>query len=517
MIPGSLATSGKLRRMPFAYRPRKPTEPAGRSGGGRTTLLAAELGDRSRAQVALTIARRLVEVSRRDVVLLSDLAPVRAMAGALEPVPLDRRATYDLLVVQEGETEIRLSPRMIGLLASLRLASTRRVAPNGGTRVYSRPREPGASRALFVFPGVFAPPRIGSHQRAFSTVLDLIEAGWDVDMLVKDGRELNPRVRNHLALLSPRVETYEGAGPAGAELAHEDREAADVDDVARSLVAGMVRTAGYKLIVVSFPWMVSILDGLDTGDARIVCDTHDVVSNRQRELAGDGAGETFAARERAYLSRCDAVLAISRSDAGLFETQLGLSNVVVHRLTYHPVDAAAEWRRTGGPLRFGFLGSDMEANRRALKLTMEEWWPAIEAFSPESRLVVAGTVARSKEVSPYVILRENVVNAGFVENLAEFFASIDVLLAPTTVRAGVNIKNVEALLHRRVVIANRLGAESLAPLVLPTVCESAAEVTALVARIDRNEPELTAAIERSFDEAAAYHAKPAPSLWAKGA
>lgn len=557
--------------MPFAYRLRKPAGAPRQRHSDPPAILVCDLGRPESRDLALTIATQLMETARRDVTLLSDLACVDA-SETLEPAGLDRTPVYEIFVAVENNRPMRLSSRLISAVVGLRISTVRRIGAKGRHGAYSRPAEDGTRRALFVFPGIFAPPRTGSHQRAFSTLLDLVEEGYDVDVLVKrTGRRLLDRVKPYLDLASPRVVSYEvdrsrtaepeppapapeepepepTARPAGVFAALRarfatapakpenalpapkeappppakpfmlEREAEDVDEAARALVAGMIAEGGYRLVVVTFPWMVSLLpDPLPQG-VRLVCDTHDVITNRRRELAEDGdpiGDEALSlAAERAALAKCDAALAISKSDAKLFEETMGLSNVVVQPLTYHLGEPPLEWRSGGRALTFGFLGSDMPANRRALQFIMTRWWPIIERFSPESRLVVAGAISTSGAVSPYVILRRNVTIAGFVEDLNAFFGSIDVVLSPTIVQAGVNVKNVEALLRRRPVITNTLGAKSLAPLTIPTRCESDEGFLNILRKLDRNDPGLMAELEALFGEAVAYHSKPMRLGWA---
>ena len=504
--------------MPFSYRLRQTHDAGRRDGRNTSTLLAADLGVAFEAKRALRIARQLVDVTGRRVTLVSDAPASALVADELVPATIDRLALHDLMVAAGPGEEVRLSARMISVLSALRLATARRINGRGKVRAYVRPTEEAGKRALFIFPGVFTPPRIGSHQRAFSTVLDLIEDGYDVDLLVKRrGAKQMERTRNYFALLSGRVSSYaienapDDDEPCGNSF--EEREAHDIDDRAKALVRDLVRNARYDVLLVSFPWMVAILDGVETKGARIVCDTHDVISNRWRELS---SGEAEAqpdcggtrGRERDYLGRCDRVLAISRSDAKLFENEVGLTNVTVHPISYYDSEPVTHWRSTAGPLIFGFVGSDMEANRRALEFIMQRWWPIVEAFSPESRLVIAGAIADSPAVSPYLILRENVSVAGFVDDLDLYLDSIDVMLSPTLVKAGVNVKNVQALLRRRPVITNGLGAASLAPVEIPTRCESDRAFHNLVRKIDRRDPGMMAALDACFNEAARYHSKP---------
>lgn len=508
--------------MTFAYRLRKRMVEFDRAQPGAPALVVCDLGDEAAARRAIEVAQKLDTASKRKVVLLSD-ASARG-GGALEPAVLDLKPFYEAFVVSSGEPRIPLPGRLVSVLGNLRLHGVRGIDPHDIVAAYARPFDENAKRALFVYPGMFAPSRNGAHQRAFSTVLDLIEDGFAVDIVVKRS-SLRQFERNaHVfALMSANVYSYEMvdrlAPPAagGLPASFDERLAGDVDAAAQALVARLAAETRYDLVVVSFPWMVRILDEADLKGARVVCDTHDVIFNRRREFlgaAGPLPGDAeMRTRERQSLEGCDAALAISESDGKLLREELGLKNVVVQPMAYYPAEPVAEWRAARGALRFGFLGSDMEANRRALDHVMRHWWPQVERFSPESRLYVAGAVARAPALWPYQALRNSVVPVGFVEDLGAFFDGVDVLLAPSMVQAGVNIKHVEALLRRRVVITDSLGAQSLKPLSLPTSVSTAGEFIDLIKRIDRNEPDTMAALDRLFREAAAYHGKPRRLSW----
>ncbi|QZO01466.1 glycosyltransferase family 4 protein [Chenggangzhangella methanolivorans] len=523
--------------MPFAYRLAGLDDEQPQAPDRRATLVICNLGEKLAAQRALKIASELGTTSGRDVVLLSETRAQKGdgLLSTIEAATLDRLAAYDVLIAIDRNERASLSGRMISVICSLKVVNIRRINPRGKTRQYVRPPREGAKRALFVFPGVFAPPRIGSHQRAFSTCLDLIEAGFDVDVVVKrQGLKRIDRVR-HYSCSSPIGSRPTRRG-ARRRLRRQATRRPPRRRSSRSPPRLFVRAAqGQRRSTIApsrcsprwrrrpattwwwcrFPWMLSAVEDVDLNGAKLVCDT--MTSSRTASASSPTPPRRRprpkAALERDLLARCAAVLAISRSDAKMFRAKLGLDNVVVHPLSYYPTETIAQWRSMGRPLVFGFIGSDMEPNRRALQHVMSNWWPAIEAFSPESRIVIGGAIALSPSLSPYVLLRENVTVAGPVEEVGQFFDQIDVLLSPTVVQGGVNVKNVEALLRRRPVIVNTLGARDAA-LVAPTRCETTDGLVALLKKIDRGDPAMLAAIDQLFEEAAAYHGKPGLLEWA---
>ncbi|MGA0532453.1 glycosyltransferase [Hansschlegelia sp. KR7-227] len=503
--------------MPFAYRLRRSGQADPERRDETRTLLAVDLSSAPGAAKALAAAEAIREEAGRDAWLLSERPALGGEAGlGLEPALLDRRRPYDLLLLDGDDGPHALSTAEISVAANLDLASLRRIDVENGVSDYVRPAPPGAKRALFVFPGLFAPPKVGSHQRALSTALDLIDSGYAVDVVVKRADPADfARSEPYLRLLAGAVHGYAGGeargflrakrraidaaawalGLSAPPPSFEEREARDVSASGQALIARLIAQGAYDAVVTSFPWMVALVETGEGTAPKLVCDAHDVVSNRGRALGGALAGLAFPEattrrREQALLGRCDTVLAISETDKALFERRLNLANVRVHPLSFRATEPTLAWRNLAGPLRFGFIGSGMAANRQALALVLKEWWPAIERFSPDSTLTLAGPVTQARQVAPLFLLRRNVESLGIVDDLGKFYDRIDVLLSPALVQPGVNVKNVEALLAGKIVIANALGAESLLPLALPTVADGADAVIALLRRLERRDADL---------------------------
>jgi hypothetical protein len=223
------------------------------------------------------------------------------------------------------------------------------------------------------------------------------------------------------------------------------------------------------------------------------------------------------AREAAALRRADGVLAISDRDLEVFRRDYGVDGAVNLPVGYLGGGAAARPRAAVTPLRFGFIGSGMEANRLALEALLRHWWPAIHRFSPMSRLLIAGRIAEDPAVEDRAFLRDEIALLGPVDFASRFYGEIDVLLSPVAIPGGLNIKAVEALLHRRIVITDGLGARPLRPLELATRVGSGggegaegagdragegAELVALLGRIEDRDPELMRRIAANFREAA---------------
>jgi len=109
------------------------------------------------------------------------------------------------------------------------------------------------------------------------------------------------------------------------------------------------------------------------------------------------------------------------------------------------------------PFRVGFAGSFAHPpNVEGLTWFLDCIWPRIIKTIPEARFVVAGRnpphalVARSDTTVEF---------AGFVPDIAEFYASNSVTVVPLLSGGGVKVKTVEAMLAGSAVVSTPIGIE----------------------------------------------------------
>jgi len=176
----------------------------------------------------------------------------------------------------------------------------------------------------------------------------------------------------------------------------------------------------------------------------------------------------------------DYVLAISERDADQLRQVVPEEKVLLAPSSFAYCFEPVRARPIYAPLRFGFIGHRMPANVSALATVLDEWWPRIREFSPESRLHIAGSVCDDPYCRERTFLDDSVVLLGFVPGLPSFYRGIDVLLSPVTVSGGVNFKNVEAIAAGVSVLTNRRGAEALRPTRPSALAETPDEVVALL-------------------------------------
>lgn len=237
----------------------------------------------------------------------------------------------------------------------------------------------------------------------------------------------------------------------------------------------------------------------------IICDTHDVQFYRNEKKAPLLERWLLSEKydrqhELKQLSKADVVLAISDRDGLLLAEALPTVKVMTVVPTFNAMFKPAAPRNPYIPLVFGFIGTKMAANVDALCYVLKEWWPAIHSYSPESQFLVAGSVGQSPEVASYAWMYEEVKLLGFVDDLAKFYADIDLLLSPVLVRGGLNFKNIEAVTAGKHVVTNEAGLAAMQPINLPAV-QDVAEVMQHIKRIE-TDAEYDLSLRRAAQNAA---------------
>jgi glycosyltransferase involved in cell wall biosynthesis len=191
-----------------------------------------------------------------------------------------------------------------------------------------------------------------------------------------------------------------------------------------------------------------------------VLDAHDVMHERQTRFhaLGQVHGVDISAREEAQcLSQFDAVLAIQQQDACSLRS-IGVQSRVL--TVMHPFPAAAVPRQGAGPVVVGFLGSAMAPNTLALQELLHTIWPAVRrAVGDRACLVVAGGVCDGVAAADWPA--EGVRRMGFVAELDDFYAAVDIVASPLRIGGGLKIKNVEALCKGKALVTTPIGAEGL--------------------------------------------------------
>jgi glycosyltransferase involved in cell wall biosynthesis len=214
---------------------------------------------------------------------------------------------------------------------------------------------------------------------------------------------------------------------------------------------------------------LSALEGL--GPARTVLSTHNVetlIWQRYHEVERHPLQRWYIGRqyrkweryEREVFARATRVVAVSHEDAALMRERFGVPEVdVVENGIDGTFFAEVQPRREPGHVLF--IGSlEFRPNLDAVRLLLDEVFPAVRAREPAARLSVVG-----RNPPPWLVdlaRREAAVELhANVPDVRPFLARAAVLAVPLRVGGGSRLKILEALACGLPVVSTRVGAEGL--------------------------------------------------------
>ena len=173
-----------------------------------------------------------------------------------------------------------------------------------------------------------------------------------------------------------------------------------------------------------------------------VVDTHDVLGDRDAIFKPFGRKSDFASltreEEKRGLARADFAVACQPEDEEYFKREYGLQNTLTIGQIQH---ATAVPERKGTGKTVGFIGSQNAVNVESLKQLVAELEAQREVLPKDFRLRLAGSMTRGADIH----LPDFVEDCGYVDNLAEFYASVDLMVLPLEFGTGLKVKSVEAV------------------------------------------------------------------------
>lgn len=161
--------------------------------------------------------------------------------------------------------------------------------------------------------------------------------------------------------------------------------------------------------------------------------------------------------EAGLYPKFSAVIALSEQDANVLHAMNPLARPVSIGL---PLADATEQLHAAVPMRVGFAGAfGHRPNVEALEWFLAMVWPKVRDQVPDATFVVAG---RNAPDSLLALGDPSVRMAGFVPDIAEFYATNTVTVAPMVSGGGVKIKSVEAMLAGTALVSTSIGLEGIA-------------------------------------------------------
>lgn len=196
----------------------------------------------------------------------------------------------------------------------------------------------------------------------------------------------------------------------------------------------------------------------------VICDTVEAFSMPRHDPDGSPIAATLSVprdEERSMLLGCGQILAIQRVEAEYFAGLVPERPVATVGMD-HQVPASAG-PPSAAPERIGIIGSPNRANVDGLRLFLAECWPMIARLAPDGRLWIAGQLGAAIRTHLADALPEGVETIGNVEDVADFYRQVRVVVNPVRGGTGLKIKSIEALAHGRPVVTFPIGCEGIEP------------------------------------------------------
>ncbi|MBV9991205.1 MAG: glycosyltransferase [Alphaproteobacteria bacterium] len=199
----------------------------------------------------------------------------------------------------------------------------------------------------------------------------------------------------------------------------------------------------FDIFIVNYSWLSKALEYAPKSTFKIL-DTHDKFSGRRGMLEQLGLNPEFfytsESEERVALGRADLVWAIKQEEAQQL-AQMTETPVLAmpHLDPLRPLARPAP--DPDGYFRVGVIGARNNVNRMNINAFLQVAEPVFRNGFAPIKVVIAGTVCSLIENvgSPFVELR------GRVDDVEDFYASVDCVAVPMRVSTGLKIKTGEAI------------------------------------------------------------------------
>jgi glycosyltransferase involved in cell wall biosynthesis len=198
-----------------------------------------------------------------------------------------------------------------------------------------------------------------------------------------------------------------------------------------------------------------------------ILDTHDLFSDRREIFETNGVAAEFfytnEEQERIGFDRSDLIIAIKQYEGRIIQTMTSKPVICLPYWDDRPTESRRPTPGTAGydherPLRLGFIGALNSVNVVNLRHFLNTFAPYVKLYDLPVEVLVAGNVCQSID-REYGFLRK----IGFVADIADFYDSIDIIVAPLEFSTGIKIKVGEALARGVPVLATRNAFDGFRP------------------------------------------------------
>lgn len=332
----------------------------------------------------------------------------------------------------------------------------------------SLPSQGPAPNVLFVT--AFHPLKQEGNSTAMRVWLDhLHEAGYCVHLLYY--REVEPVVGEAMREASRRRfdHYYEVAVSNALSNTNQPPLNVDVDDWCGPELLDAVGAIcdQYEIsdCIVNYAFDSGVFQALPPSTRKVLI-THDRFVDRNRALQAQGFKDPAwvslsRAGEKTACLRADIVVALQHLEAKYFQTLTDGQVEVIEVPPFFPKDYRPP-HRYDGRLRIGYFGSTNAVNEQSL-VRFIEGWEQRPTLRRDSRILVAGGTSQSlvNYLDQDRLDALGIECLGRFDELADFFAQVDVVINPESGGTGIKIKTLETLAHGCALLSTREGTVGL--------------------------------------------------------
>lgn len=334
-------------------------------------------------------------------------------------------------------------------------------------------------KTLIVFPGEIFPLNMGSRRRVFNLIQHLIQNNVCIDLLIISAEPIDKTFQQDYNQFTNQTFFIEskskrtcwkkrfvkkiakylkviGFSPNQQE-SFSERVFRKENDETKKVFQELIDRNNYSHVIISYAWMMWVVDDCTRPDLNIICDTYDVQYQRNKTIFSSSRLNVFDFQhekflELSYLKKADYILAISQNDYNELVQYIEPKKMILCSIDFEYIMNLhfTQPRKEKNALIFGFIGTNMISNTLSLKVVLEEWWPEISRVLPHAKLYIAGSISNALED-----IDSNIIILGKVKDLHTFYEKIDCLLFPNYVFGGINLKVYESIFLNKVILSNK--------------------------------------------------------------
>ena len=259
-------------------------------------------------------------------------------------------------------------------------------------------------------------------------------------------------------LLSPVMKLAKLIGGAGDPLSDSEETAENLATLsdfrwphAQTQFLDLIKSERPHVVLVQYVTWSNLLDNVDRKKLgfRSVVDTHDALHVRCQQFRENGKThwiEITRAEEAAALQNFDLIISIQEKEAELFREMAPDSAVMV---VGHVPNAVNDETNDSGPsddiVRLGFIGSVNHANLDGITWFLRDCWAAIREQSDRCLELVVGGPIEEKLRNETELPLDGIKFSGQVDDIADFYRPLDLVINPVRFGSGLKIKSVESI------------------------------------------------------------------------